>query len=53
MDGVTPAGYEGYGDKLFADWPQASSPELLALGWKPRTLEEWANDAATKAVFAK
>lgn len=52
MDGVTPAGYEGYGAKLF-EWAQASSPELLAIGWAPKTLEDWANAAETKAVFSK
>ena len=52
MDGVVPAGYEGYGPALFA-WPQESSAELLALGWRARTVEEWANSPAVKAAFSK
>jgi uncharacterized protein YbjT (DUF2867 family) len=52
MDGVVPQGYEGYGADLF-NWPTESSPELLAIGWKPKTLEEWANAPGTKAVFGK
>ena len=27
--------------------------ELLAIGWAPKTLEDWANAAETKAVFSK
>ena len=49
-DGVVPPGYEAYGA---ANWPGESSAELLAIGWKPRTLEEWAGSVATKAVWAK
>ena len=52
MDGVTPPGYEAYGKQLF-EWAQDSSPELLALGWKPRSLQEWANSEATKALWSK
>jgi len=52
MDGVVPAGYEGYGPELFA-WPQESSAELLALGWRARTVEEWASTPAVKAAFSK
>ena len=49
-DGVVPPGYECYGPPA---WPTETSPELLALGWKAKTLEEWAASEATKAVFAK
>jgi hypothetical protein len=49
-DGVVPPGYEAYGA---ANWPGESSAELLAIGWKAKTLEEWAGSAATKAVWAK
>ena len=52
MDGVVPAGYEGYGEALF-HWAQESSPELLALGWKAKTVEEWCNSPAIKAAFSK
>lgn len=53
MDGVVPAGYEGYGAAELFNWPQESSPELLALGWRPRTVEEWANSPAVKAAFSR
>ena len=52
MDGVVPAGYEGYGEALF-HWAQESSPELLALGWRAKTVEEWCNSPAIKAAFSK
>ena len=52
-DGVVPPGYEGYGPALLAGWEQPPAPELLAIGWRARTVKEWANDPATKAVFAK
>ena len=52
MDGVTPPGYEGYGAGLFK-WTSATSPELLAIGWKAKSVEEWANDVRTKAIFSK
>jgi hypothetical protein len=52
MAGVVPAGYEGYGADLFK-WAEASSPELLALGWAPRTVEEWCNTPDIKAAFSK
>ncbi len=51
--GVVPPGYEGYGAALLEGWATATSPELAAIGWKARTLEEWASDPATVAVFAK
>ena len=52
MDGITPPGYEGYGAGLFK-WASATSPELLAIGWKAKTVEEWASDARTLAIFSK
>lgn len=52
MDGVVPAGYEGYGADLFA-WPQESSAELLALGWRAKTVEAWAASPETLALYRK
>jgi uncharacterized protein YbjT (DUF2867 family) len=52
MDGVVPAGYEGYGADLFA-WPQESSAELLALGWSAKTVEAWAAAPETLALYRK
>jgi hypothetical protein len=49
-DGVVPPGYEAYGKPT---WCDATSPELLAIGWRAKTLEEWANAPETKAVWAK
>lgn len=49
-NGITPPGYEAYGPIGSAPEP---SPELLALGWKPTTLEQWAASPEVKAVFAK
>ena len=51
--GVVPPGYEVYGPELLAGWETQTSPELLALGWRAKTLQEWANDPATKAAFSK
>ena len=48
--GVVPAGYEAYGKPV---WCSETSPELLAIGWKAKTLEEWAGASETKAVWAK
>jgi len=53
IGGVVPAGYEVYGPALFEGADKPAAPELLAIGWKARTLKEWANDPATKAAFAK
>ena len=56
VDGVVSPGYECYGtaEEVRKGWNlRDTSPELLALGWTPKTLEEWANDPATIAVFAK
>lgn len=52
-DGIVPAGYEGYGAALFEGFARHTSPELLAIGWKAKTVEEWAYAPATKAVFGK
>ena len=49
-DGVVPPGYEAYGKPV---WVCETSPELLAIGWKAKTLEEWAGASETKAVWAK
>ena len=49
-DGVIPLGYEAYGAP---QWVSETSPELLAIGWKPASLEQWANSPATKAVWTK
>ena len=51
--GVVPPGYEVYGPELLAGWETETSPELLALGWRAKTLQEWANAPATKAAFSK
>ena len=49
-DGVIPLGYEAYGAP---HWCDETSPELLAIGWKAKTLEQWANAPETMAVWAK
>lgn len=48
MDGVIPLGYESYGAPAEAP---PTSPELLALGWKPKSLEEWAE--SVKGAFIR
>lgn len=54
MGGVVPKGYECYGpDGGRASWPKTSSPELLALGWKPRSLDEWAASPHVKAALSR
>jgi uncharacterized protein YbjT (DUF2867 family) len=50
VDGVVPLGYEACAKPT---WCDATSPELLAIGWRPNTLEQWANAPETKAVWAK
>ena len=53
-DGVLPPGYESYGpEHLSKGWDKPSAPELVAIGWKARSLKEWASDPATVAHFAK
>ncbi len=53
-DGVLPPGYEGYGPEFLSKgWDKPSAPELVAIGWKARSLKEWASDPATVAHFAK
>jgi hypothetical protein len=52
-DGVLPAGYESYGPAHLSKWDKPSAPELVAIGWKARSLKEWASDPATVAHFAK
>ena len=49
-DGVVPPGYEAYGPPK---WNNETSPELLAIGWKAKTIEEWAAEPETKAVWSK
>ena len=52
-DGVLPAGYESYGPAHLSKWDKPSAPELVAIGWKARSLKEWASDPATVRKFAK